>query len=75
VTPAIRRWRCKPEVTTAVSSLVIFATVTIGTIVGLTLFACFSGYQIRGQWLERWDNVFTALTLTIIGALVLTGVI
>jgi nickel/cobalt transporter (NicO) family protein len=62
-------------VTTAVSSLVIFATVTIGTIVGLTLFACFGGYQIRGQWLERWGNVFTAFTLTIIGALVLAGVI
>ena len=48
---------------------------TIGTIVGLTLLACFGGYQIRGQWLERWGNVFTALVLIVIGALVLTGVI
>ena len=45
---------------TAVGSLIIFAAVTIGTIVGLTLLACFGGYQIRGQWLERWGNVFTA---------------
>jgi ABC-type nickel/cobalt efflux system permease component RcnA len=62
-------------VTTAISSLVVFAVVTIGTIVGLTLLACFGGYQIRGQWLERWGNVFTALVLITIGALVLTGVI
>jgi nickel/cobalt exporter len=62
-------------VSTAISSLVIFAVVTIGTIVGLTLLACFGGYQLRGQWLERWGNVFTALVLVIIGALVLTGTI
>jgi nickel/cobalt exporter len=60
---------------TALGSLIIFAAVTIGTIVGLTLLACFGGYQIRGQWLERWGNVFTALVLVIIGALVLTGAI
>jgi nickel/cobalt exporter len=62
-------------VTTAVGSLVIFAAVTIGTIVSLTLAACFGGYQIRGQWLERWGNAFTALTLIVIGELVLTDVI
>ena len=62
-------------VATAVSSLVVFAVVTIATIVGLTLAACFGGYQIRGQWLERWGNACTALVLMIIGALVLTGAI
>ena len=61
--------------TTAISSLVVFALVTIGTIVGLTLAACFGGYQIHGQWLERWGNVGTALVLIVIGALVLTGLI
>jgi nickel/cobalt exporter len=60
---------------TAVSSLVIFAVVTIGTIVTLTLVACFGGYQIQGEWLERWGNIFTALVLVTIGALVLGGVI
>jgi nickel/cobalt transporter (NicO) family protein len=62
-------------VATAIGSLVIFAAVTIGTIVGLTLAATRGGYQIRGEWLERWGNVFTALVLVIIGALVLTGTI
>lgn len=60
---------------TAVGSLIIFAAVTIGTIVGLTLVACFGGYQIQGQWLERWGTTLTALTLIIIGTLVLCGVI
>jgi nickel/cobalt transporter (NicO) family protein len=62
-------------VATAIGSLVIFAAVTIGTIVGLTLAATRGGYQIRGQWLERWGNVFTALVLVVIGALVLAGLI
>ncbi len=60
---------------TAISSLVIFAAVTIGTIVVLTLTAARGGYQIRGQWLERWGNAITALVLVVIGALVLTGAI
>jgi nickel/cobalt exporter len=62
-------------VLTAVGSLIIFAAVTIGTIVGITLAAARGGYEIRGQWLERWGNVFTALVLVIIGILVLTGTI
>ncbi|MDQ6836254.1 MAG: hypothetical protein M3016_08720 [Actinomycetota bacterium] len=60
---------------TAIGSLMIFAAVTIGTIVGLTLAATRGGYEIRGQWLERWGNTFTALVLVIIGLLVLTGTI
>lgn len=60
---------------TAIGCLVIFAAVTIGTIVGLTLAATRGGYEIRGQWLERWGNVFTALVLVVIGALILTGMI
>jgi nickel/cobalt transporter (NicO) family protein len=62
-------------VATAVGSLVVFAGVTIGTIVGLTLAATRGGYEIRGQWLERWGNVFTALVLVVIGLLVLTGTV
>jgi hypothetical protein len=60
---------------TAIGSIAIFATVTIGTIVGLTMAATRGGYEIRGQWLERWGNALTALVLIGIGALVLTGVI
>jgi nickel/cobalt exporter len=59
----------------AVGALIVFSAVTIATIVGLTLFACFGGYQMRGQWLERWGNMFTATVLAVIGALVLTNLI
>lgn len=59
----------------AIGALIIFSAVTIGTIVGLTLFACFGGYQLQGEWLDRWGNAFTALVLLAIGALVLFGVI
>jgi nickel/cobalt transporter (NicO) family protein len=62
-------------VATAIGSLLVFAAVTIGTMVGLTVGAARGGYEIRGQWLERWGNAFTALVLVLIGALVLTGVI
>jgi nickel/cobalt exporter len=60
---------------TAIGSVLVFAAVTVGTIVGLTLLSCFSGYQIGSRWLERWGNLFTALVLLVIGALVLTGII
>jgi FtsH-binding integral membrane protein len=60
---------------TAIGSVVVFAAVTIGTIVGLTLGAARGGYQVQGEWLERWGNGFTAAVLAIIGALVLLGVI
>ena len=62
-------------IATAVGSLLIFAAVTIGTIVELTLAATRGGYEIRGQWLERWGNALTALVLILVGALVFTGVI
>ena len=62
-------------IATAVGSLVIFAAVTIGTIVGLTLAAARGGYQIQGEWLERWGNVFTAAVLATIGLLVLLQII
>jgi ABC-type nickel/cobalt efflux system permease component RcnA len=62
-------------VATAVSSVVVFAAVTIGTIVGLTLAAAKGSYQFEGEWLERWGNTITAAVLLVIGALVLLGVI
>lgn len=62
-------------VATAIGSVLIFGAVTIGTIVGLTLGAAAGGYQIKGDWLDRWGNAVTAGVLVIIGVLVLTGVI
>jgi ABC-type nickel/cobalt efflux system permease component RcnA len=59
----------------AIGSVVVFGAVTIATIVGLTLFATAGGYQVRGQWLERWGNMITAGVLIVIGGLVLAGVI
>jgi hypothetical protein len=62
-------------VATAVSSIVVFAAVTIGTIVGLTLAAAKGSYQLQGEWLERWGNAITAAVLLLIGALVLLGIL
>ena len=62
-------------IATAVASVAIFASVTIGTIVGLTVAAARGGYRIEGQWLDRWGNALTAIVLVVIGALVLTGLI
>lgn len=59
----------------AVAALIVFSAVTIGTIVGLTLLACFGGYQLQGEWLDRWGNSLTALVLLAIGVLVLVGII
>jgi nickel/cobalt exporter len=66
---------CASGVGAAVGSVVVFAAVTIGTIVGLTVAAARGGYQITGAWLERWGNAFTALVLVTIGALVLGGIL
>ena len=62
-------------VATAVGSVVVFAAATVGTIVGLTLAAARGGYQIKGEWMERWGNLLTAAALLIIGTLVLFGLI
>ena len=62
-------------VATALVSLAVFAAVTIGTIVGLTVSAARGAYEIRGEWLERWGNAVTALVLLAIGVLVVTGVV
>jgi nickel/cobalt exporter len=59
----------------AIGSVLVFALATIGTIVVLTLIAAAGGYQIRGQWLERWANRITAAILIVIGVLVLAGLL
>ena len=62
-------------IATSIGALLIFAGVTIATILGLTLVAAFGSYQIRGRWLERWGNLLTAVTLIVIGSLIAGGVI
>lgn len=60
---------------TAIGTLLVFAVVTVATIMALTFLASVGGYRIRGLWLERWGNALTAIALIIIGALVLAGAI
>jgi nickel/cobalt transporter (NicO) family protein len=60
---------------TAIGSVAVFAVVTIATIVALTVSAAAGGYQVRGEWLDRWGNAITAAVLVVIGALVLAGVL
>jgi nickel/cobalt transporter (NicO) family protein len=60
---------------TAIGSVLLFAVATIGTIVTLTLVAAIGGYQLKGEWLERWGNSITAIVLLVIGTLVLVGAI
>jgi nickel/cobalt transporter (NicO) family protein len=59
----------------AVGSLLVFAAVTIGTIVTLTLVAFSTGHLVRGEWIDRWGNIVTAGVLVVIGLLVATGTI
>jgi nickel/cobalt transporter (NicO) family protein len=59
----------------AIGSLVVFAAVTIITIVTLTLVATAGGYQVGGRWLDRWGNAITSGVLLVIGGLVLAGVL
>lgn len=59
---------------TAIGSVIVFAAVTIGTIMLLTLLAAASGYQVKGDWLDRWGNLLTAVVLVVIGSLILVGV-
>ncbi len=60
---------------TAIGSVIVFAAVTIGTIVSLTLLAAASGYQVKGDWLDRWGNLLTAIVLIVIGGLIFAGVL
>jgi ABC-type nickel/cobalt efflux system permease component RcnA len=59
----------------ALEALALFAAATIGTIVALTLLAAAGGYGLQARWLDRWGNLFTALVLIVIGALVLAGIL
>lgn len=56
-----------------VSSLAIFAALTIGTFVGLTVVATAAGYQFRGEWLEKHSNTITAIVLIVIGVVAFIG--
>lgn len=53
--------------------LVVFAALTMGTFVGLTVLATLAGYQIKGEWLEDNATTITALVLIAIGVVAYIG--
>lgn len=55
------------------ASLLIFATLTIGTFVGLTVAATAAGYQFKGEWLEKHANTITSVVLIVIGVIAFIG--
>ena len=59
----------------AVGSVLVFAVVTVATVVVLTIAATIGGYQLRGRWLEKSGNLLTAVLLLLLGVLVLVGLI
>jgi nickel/cobalt exporter len=56
-----------------VSVLGVFAVLTIGTFIGLTVLATLVGYQIKGAWLEKNANTITSLVLIAIGVVAFIG--
>ena len=60
---------------TAVGSLVVFAGVTMATIVGLTVAASLGVARLTAPWVERRANLLTAGTLLLFGALIAVGLI
>jgi nickel/cobalt transporter (NicO) family protein len=60
---------------TAVGSLLVFAGVTMATIVGLTVAASLGVAKLTGPWVERRANLLTAGTLLVFGALIALGAI
>lgn len=60
---------------TAVGSLLVFAGVTVATIVGLTVAASLGASLLTGPWIERRANLLTAATLLVFGGLIATGLL
>ncbi|WP_019924993.1 hypothetical protein [Nocardia sp. BMG111209] len=56
--------------TAALGTLIVFALVTIATIVVATTLGALAGYRLRGERVDRNANLITAAVLAIIGILV-----
>ncbi|GAC1401034.1 MAG: hypothetical protein NVSMB49_14580 [Ktedonobacteraceae bacterium] len=56
-----------------VGVLGIFAALTIGTFMGLTVLTTLAGYQMKGAWLENNANTITSLVLIAIGVVAFIG--
>ena len=62
-------------VAASVTSLLVFATVTVATIVGLTTATAAGARLLTAPWIDRGANLLTAGTLVLIGAFVAVGLI
>jgi hypothetical protein len=60
---------------TAVGSLLVFAGVTVATIVGLTVAASLGAARLTAPWIERRANLLTAATLLVFGTLIVVGLL
>jgi nickel/cobalt exporter len=60
---------------TAVGSLLVFAGVTMATIVGLTVAASLGVARLTAPWIERRANLLTAGTLLVFGSLIALGLV
>jgi nickel/cobalt transporter (NicO) family protein len=60
---------------TAVGSLLVFAGVTVATMVGLTVAASLGVARLTAPWIERRANLLTALTLLLFGTLIALGLL
>ena len=56
-----------------IGCLASFTAVTLATFVTLTVAATLAGYQVKGEWLEEYGNVITAIVLIGIGVAVYAG--
>jgi nickel/cobalt exporter len=62
-------------VAASITSLIVFAAVTVATIVGLTTATAAGARLLTAPWIDRGANLLTAGTLLLIGALVAVGVV
>jgi hypothetical protein len=62
-------------VAASVGSLIAFAAVTVGTMVGLTTTTAAGARLLTAPWIDRGANLLTAATLLLIGVLVVGGII
>ena len=59
----------------AVGSLLVFALVTVATMVGLTIAASLGAARLTAPWIERRANLLTAGTLLVLGAAIASGLL
>lgn len=59
----------------AVGSLLVFALVTVATIVGLTVAASLGAARLTAPWIERRANLLTAGTLLVLGGAIASGLL